>query len=121
MMPVIMKCEELLLPVRMTQPNITVCFNYSPRYTLMLQCWEMERKSRPTFSDLVSSLSQSLEAMVGYMDVGAFGQVDTMASESGFSEPSKDHNSSEKEPSQSKADECEEVKLELTSVNETSV
>ena len=88
----------------------------------MLQCWEMERKSRPTFSDLVSSLSQSLEAMVGYMDVGAFGQVDTMASESGFSEPSKDcDNSSEKEPSQSKADECEEVKLELTSVNETSV
>ena len=111
-----------MLPVRMTRPNITVCFNYSYRYTLMLQCWVTEPKSRPTFSDLVSSLSQSLEAMVGYMDVGAFGQVDTMASESGFGEPSKDcDNSSEKEPSQSKADECEEVKLELTSVNETSV
>ena len=83
----------------------------------------MEPKSRPTFSDLVSSLSQSLEAMVGYMDVGAFGQVDrgTRASESGVSEPSKDHKSSEKEPSQSKADECEEVKLELASVSETNV
>ena len=81
----------------------------------------MEPKGRPTFSDLVSSLSQSLEAMVGYMDVGAFGQVDTRASESGVSELSKDHKSSEKEPSQSKADECEEVKLELASVSETNV
>ena len=84
----------------------------------MLQCWEIDPKSRPTFSDLVSSLSKSLEAMVGYMDVVAFGQIDTMASETGVSEPSKEDNSSEKEPSLNKAD---EIKLELAGVNETSV
>ena len=40
------------------------------RYALMLQCWQFEAKNRPTFSHLVSSLSQSLEAMADYMDVG---------------------------------------------------
>ena len=35
----------------------------------MLRCWEFEAKNRPTFSILVSSLSQSLEAMADYMDV----------------------------------------------------
>ena len=40
----------------------------------MQHCWELDPKSRPSFSDLVSSLSQSLEAMADYMDVGAFGQ-----------------------------------------------
>ena len=41
----------------------------------MQHCWELDPESRPSFSDLVSSLSQSLEAMVGYMDVSAFGQL----------------------------------------------
>ena len=35
----------------------------------MLQCWDFETKNRPTFSLLVSSLSQSLETMADYMDV----------------------------------------------------
>jgi hypothetical protein len=39
------------------------------RYTLMLQCWQFDAKNRPTFSHLVRSLSQLLEAMVDYMDV----------------------------------------------------
>ena len=33
---------------------------------------EFESKNRPTFSNLVNSLSQSLESMAGYMHVGAF-------------------------------------------------
>ena len=81
----------------------------------------MDPRSQPTFSDLVSSLSPSLEAMSGYMDVSAFGQVETKASESGAGKQPEDHCSSDKELSQSKADESEEVKLELANINESSV
>ena len=38
----------------------------------MLQCWDPEPQSRPTFSDIVATLSQSLEAMADYLDIGAF-------------------------------------------------
>ena len=38
----------------------------------MLNCWNLEPNARPSFSDLVSLLSQFLEAMVGYMDAVAF-------------------------------------------------
>ena len=39
----------------------------------MLHCWKEEPQGRPTFSDIVSSLSQSLEAMSDYMNISAFG------------------------------------------------
>ena len=82
----------------------------------MLQCWEMDPKGRLTFSDLVRSLSQSLEAMVDYMDSSVFG---TEAMPETFSEKTEllHSNSSEKEPSQI---EPQKVMLELTS-NETNV
>ena len=41
----------------------------------MLQCWDIQPENRPTFSNIVSPLSQSLEAMAGYMDIGAFGET----------------------------------------------
>ena len=43
----------------------------------MLHCWELEPKHRPTFSEVVNSLSQSLETMADYMDIGAFGKERT--------------------------------------------
>ena len=84
---------------------------------LMQQCWELEPKDRPSFSDLVSSLSQSLEAMAGYMDVGAFGQLQVhslaVESEPGGGEKPEDHSPTEKE---NKGDEVVEVKFEETSM-----
>ena len=39
----------------------------------MLQCWEFDPVNRPRFANIVSTLSISLEAMAGYLDIGAFG------------------------------------------------
>lgn len=38
----------------------------------MLQCWEFEPVNRPRFVNIVSALSTSLEALAGYVDIGAF-------------------------------------------------
>ena len=39
----------------------------------MQQCWSREPEHRPPFSQLVESLSHSLEAVAGYVHIGAFG------------------------------------------------
>ena len=39
----------------------------------MQQCWSGEPEQWPLFSQLVESLSNSLEGMAGYVHIGAFG------------------------------------------------
>ena len=45
---------------------------YIYRYTIMHGCWCVETDQRPTFSELVDSLSSMLEGMAGYVQVSAF-------------------------------------------------
>ena len=94
----------------------------------MLQCWEFEPKRRPTFCNLVQSLSQSLEAMAGYMDIGAFGGIVpnpsgtvTSNSRSGVSDVPVGHDSLEEEPSKSKVSESQEEFMMGTICDETRV
>ena len=86
----------------------------------MQRCWELEPKSRPCFSDLVGSLSQSLEAMAGYMDVGAFGELPVQPlEESECGDNAKKHEDDDREYAGRK--ECkmgDEIKLEVLSVDE---
>ena len=42
----------------------------------MLKCWHGDPEERPTFSELVSLMSQTLEGFAGYMDVSTFGKLE---------------------------------------------
>ena len=37
-------------------------------YAILLECWKEESEERPDFSNLVVTISLTLEAVVGYMD-----------------------------------------------------
>ena len=50
-------------------------FIISYRYGVMLECWSLDPIERPSFSHLVQFLSQVLEGVSGYIDVGAFGST----------------------------------------------
>ena len=39
----------------------------------MQQCWLLEPDSRPTFAEVVDSLSKTLEGMADYVHISAFG------------------------------------------------
>ena len=85
----------------------------------MLHCWETDPKNRPTFSDIVRLLSVALEGLVGYMDIGAFGEkaepkpVDPETSEQPKSDESSVKDLSESKVCESQDDRasCEETKL----------
>ena len=42
----------------------------------MLKCWHGDPEERPTFSELVSLMSLTLEGLAGYMDVSTFGKLE---------------------------------------------
>ena len=51
----------------------------------MLQCWKASSAERPTFSNLVKMLSQSLELMADYLYIGAFDQQETQTVKATYS------------------------------------
>ena len=42
----------------------------------MIKCWHGDPEERPTFSELVSLMSWTLESLAGYMDVSTFGKLE---------------------------------------------
>ena len=61
--------------------SVSILYLYSNRYSVMLQCWDIEPGSRPSFSDLVKTISTSLEEMSDYLHVGAFTDLDCITGE----------------------------------------
>lgn len=45
------------------------------RYSVMKTCWNAKADLRPSFSDLVSTLSQILESLTGYFDLSVFNKT----------------------------------------------
>ena len=51
-----------------TSVNLIV-FLTTLRYKCLIQCWEFEPANRPQFTDIVKSLSLSLEGTAGYLQL----------------------------------------------------
>ena len=45
----------------------------------MSKCWHADPNERPTFSELVSYMSQTLESIADYMDVLTFGEIEAQS------------------------------------------
>ena len=45
-------------------------------YHFMSKCWHGDPEERPTFPELVSLMSQTLESLAGYMDMSTFGMLE---------------------------------------------
>ena len=45
-------------------------------YLFMFKCWHADSNERPTFSELVCLMSQTLGSMAGYLDVLTFGELE---------------------------------------------
>ena len=67
----------MLLSPSYTVHNHYYASNSARRYSIMLECWKENPEDRPTFSQLVSSISSQLEGMAGYLDVGMLGDWQT--------------------------------------------
>jgi len=67
-----MRCELnwalLNQSARVCSQILTLC-NFVGSYAIMLDCWKEEPKERPDFSKLVETISLTLEAAAGYMEL----------------------------------------------------
>ena len=45
----------------------------------MSKCWHVDPNERPTFSELILSMSQTLASLADYMDVFTFGKIEAQS------------------------------------------
>ena len=60
-----------------------------------MRCWKFKPEDRPRFAELVSSLSTTLETMIGYMDVSALGDSTEASSHRAISHLNDTHSMNE--------------------------
>ena len=56
-------------------------------YLFMFKCWHADSNERPTFSELVCLMSQTLASMAGYLDVLTFDELEVRDGEESDSNP----------------------------------
>ena len=50
--------------------HLSIHDDHHSRYDIMVSCWNERPAQRPCFSELVTEISNSLEEMAGYMELG---------------------------------------------------
>lgn len=58
------------MSVRWHRIQLFLSLSFSPyRYSLMTSCWAKDPENRPSFSDIVTIISNYTEAIAGYLDI----------------------------------------------------
>ena len=64
-------------------PLPLLLFSSSSSYSIVLRCWCENADKRPPFSELVTDITTSLEAIAGYLDFSCLSFVDKKEEEEG--------------------------------------
>ena len=69
--------------------------NFTPRFTVMQECWSANPDNRPSFSKLVSIFDDMLTSLAGYMDFTQLPIYMSLKSTKNIAAPPKDKDTTE--------------------------